>query len=442
MNTFIYLKEHLDQLENPSFDLNCRVQSLMSIVKYIDGINHKDQLYINMLTMITEAINEHNEILLQQLVAELRYTLIGGKGSKGIIVISEINEYSKVLISHYSNEYVYISLDETNQDFITGYNALIWCGASNKDLLLKWGELCNLENFIDMQMVCFHTFFQIPSAYSTDIKNAELLLKDNPDCLITGMSYIRNCINTHHLDIAAINTASSSSDLYYDYLTYKDIIGKCNSIKKIIIGLAPYSLRYDLSLAKREYERSRLHYLYDKFSDAHNCIDLKSLEDYSKYKQQMISLWGVDCLTAIFHSVCNDKRIKYLNRINTTFDPNNINPAEKEQMTGKYNKPYPNTISENKKILYEYIASALSNNIEVLLLIPPYSDWYKEHWNIDYKYELIDYINELKETFQSIVLLDFSEFKLPDYMFGDYAHVNILGAIYISNIINEYLTHK
>ena len=330
----------------------------MSIVKYIDGTECKNQLYINLLRMITDCLNTGDESLLSESIRELRDFLIGSERCRGIIVISAINDYSKFLISSLTREYKYILLDEANQEYIAGYDALVWCGG-NGDILLRWGELSKLDNFIDMQLVLSHTFLNIPSAYYSDMENERILNKLKPQCLITGMSYIRNSISTKHLNISSVNAASSSSDLYYDYLTYKDVCSKTEGISKLIIGLAPYSLRYDLSLVKREYERSRLHYLYSKFSDAHNCTDMNSLEAYARYKSRFISLFSTDFLEMIFTITCNKNRIMNLTRINTTFDPNSIAPAEIQLMRGKYNKPYPATVVENKKILLSYIDSAL-----------------------------------------------------------------------------------
>ena len=105
-------------------------------------------------------------------------------------------------------------------------------------------------------------------------------------------------------------------------------------------------------------------------------------------------------------------------------------------MKGKYSKPYEETYKENRELLRDYIHYAISKGCKVIVFIPPYSEWYRNRWNPEYLGELLGYLCELKSK-MDFMLVDLSGEKLPDYYFGDYAHLNRLGSIYTISKLNR-----
>ena len=104
----------------------------------------------------------------------------------------------------------------------------------------------------------------------------------------------------------------------------------------------------------------------------------------------------------------------------------------------EYNKPYQATVEENRKILEEYISYCISNNIKVYIILPPFTNWYKEQWDKSYCDELKTLIHELRNKYE-FIFLDFSEQYWEDKYFYNNGHLNMYGAKRLMGILNTYL---
>ncbi len=421
---------------NESFSKEKRLLAFSEIVDHISGMRQPSAYLCAIVNSLLDAFDtEPEERIINRYVEELSACLHYSEEVELSIVLSEENTIAASLRRLFSDKIQFIPCWAINDTQLEFYDYFIICGEgySFEDIEKHINEE---DRILNLYRLCLNGFIGYPLAWKvyTDYQKNVL----DCDCIITGMSYIRDALESKLINCRACSAANSSQDLYYDFLSFKEALKKNNMISKLIIGLAPYSLRYDLSLTQTPYEKNRLYFYYGRFADSHNNVSLKKeLEEYYRLLTQFKDILGDDFEEKMFFDLerfldnegMNNKRV---------FSEDNMIPAEIFQMKGKYNKPYEKTLNENKIVLKDFINYALQNNVKVILFIPPYSRWYKERWDIAYKNELTDYCNLLMRD-HDIKLVDLSEYEFSNDYFADYAHLNHLGAIYVTSLINRYL---
>ena len=437
MNIHDNLNIKLSIVSNHTFTLEDRMKALSFVLDYVCSMVAPDQYCVSIINHILIELESHNpnECRIELLASELG-TRLSLKKEDGIltVVISEKNKIYEVLREKCTN-IMFVSLENFSLQFVENY-----------DYFVQTGEACfpnsllsrvSVEKTINLYGICEKEFLGVPlrwhilQNYKKNVANA--------DTLVTGMSYSRNALIPEYLHGRVCNISNSSQDLYYDYRNFCDAYERNQGLKRLIIGLAPYSLRYDLSLTRNPNEIIRLYYYYSLFHDCHNNQQMKNeLTKYDVWLQKCNELFGNHFLETIYEAVKSEEVLEGEFKGYSTFDEKQITAAEREQMHAKYNKPYEKTVVENKKILRDYIADALGKEMKVCMFIPPYSMWYKNNWKEEYLSELRLYLNELKTDYE-FEIIDLADMDLPDDCFGDYAHVNRIGAIMISNRVNEFL---
>lgn len=239
--------------------------------------------------------------------------------------------------------------------------------------------------------------------------------------IITGMSYFRDGIDADGFPVPAVNLSSSSQDLYFDYLELQKHIS--GNTEWVVMGLAPYSLRYDESLAKTK------NYRVPVYAINHGKKGLHHAESYAPLlpaRQQIDALFGPDFCDEIFWDAYVPVFGMTSYDMEGKFDAANVPLAEQVEIGQQYNKPYENTLQENKQILKDYLAFCCSHSLKVIIVLPPFTAWYKDHWKQDYRDEVIRELTSLKDQF-AFTLCDLSSEDWQDELFRNGSHVNALG---------------
>lgn len=284
-----------------------------------------------------------------------------------------------------------------------------------------------LSRYIDLVYLNNRDFWDMLIKYQGQKKDIK--------AIITGMSYFRDAFNCELLKIPAVKLTCSSQDLFYDFMMFKEIYQKTGEgVNHVFIGLAPYSLRYDLSLA------SSIEYLlFSYYSCLHTFHNNKKLDQIGKFiDDQKAKIEG-----NIDEHICEYIYEQYTRRNDEklweTFQLDSLRESDYMEVEEEFNKPYQATLEENKLIIEEYISYCTSRNISVYLVIPPFTNWYKEHWKQSYCDELKMVIRDLRNKYE-FTLLDFSEQDWEDKYFYNNGHLNMYGARRFMNILNTYLT--
>ena len=259
--------------------------------------------------------------------------------------------------------------------------------------------------------------------------------------VITGMSYFRDALKTEYLKLPMVTLANSSQDLFYDFKMFQKAYAEIGEgIQVVIIGLAPYSLRYDESLSQAQVLRNFAY--FHEFDTWHNLQISDKDKNFFERQRAMIEQY-------LDKSICNylfsDGYVPLYGNgkkdDTLVFDSSCVDDIYLKEIIGKYSKPYEKTLQENIKILREYLSYCKERNVQAYILIPPFSKWHSEYWKKEYYDEFLHVLEEIGEEYD-FGLVDLAMEQWADYYFRDYAHLNRLGAIRVCTILNQILTEK
>ena len=421
-------------------DSNCnkaeRIKAFQRIADYICKMRQPSSFVVAIIEALLSEMESNivNETYISKLMRELEGAIYLQRKPNKILLLSEENNVAVALRACGTEGLLMIPCWAFSADWVDSYDVLLQCGEKPFDSkILKVtgeGRVINAYKVFLNQMCINPSSHMILAKYESGVEDAEVV--------VTGMSYTRNAIRAEFIDKKLISLANSSQDLYYDFLCFKDAVEKGKKLNTVIIGLAPYSLRYDLSKTRMDY---RIYFYQELFDDSHNNERLKEeLHVYHSHIKAMKEVFSDKEFDYLFHRLADLSRIEMVERTRGIFDPSGLTDPELEEMKSKFDKPYEDTILENKQILREYIKCAISRNIRVYIFMPPYTSWYKQHWKQEYQDEVLNYVYELGEEFD-FDLIDLSSLDFPDSYFGDYAHVNNIGAIAVASIINQVINN-
>lgn len=309
----------------------------------------------------------------------------------------------------------------------SGTKIYVNCSSEEIPESLVAGKVC-----LDLSFYMQLCYFDFPEFHiiKNRVKEKE---RDGIEGIITGMSYFRDAVGTDWLSHPAINAARSSEDLYYDLIELAAHFSK--DIKWAVMGLAPYSLNYDEALSTvQNYRMCAYIHEYGKMA-------LRGQEAYGglvDLKNYISGYLGEDVFDYIFWNgyVPANKVEEY--DMQAVFSASAV-PIEEQLEVGKqYEKRYPDTISMNKGIIKEYVNFCKERGISLLIVIPPFSEWYKSCWNPEVIHELREFLSDLM-SYCDFDLLDLSDEIWEDKYFRNGSHVNEIGRNAVSTIINGWI---
>lgn len=263
--------------------------------------------------------------------------------------------------------------------------------------------------------------------------------------LITGSSYGLNGIIESYWE-QAVNCSSSSQDLYYDFKCARRAIssGRPNRFSKCFIIGGYYLAGHDISRGRQEREMMISNVHYPIFADGHNWVEAKQND-----------LWaGLDVFSDEDKRQCEQLAIQKMLKRGTFFSEGKKRggtifklkrdwwdlSAEERQMLGKiraegHNKMFQKTqaISENIKILNEYVHFLHLNGIMPIVIIAPVAPEYRQHVSKEMKESINELVTAVSEEFCFVDFNQFGCFEPSDFVDTD--HLSLKGAEKFSNLL-------
>lgn len=90
-----------------------------------------------------------------------------------------------------------------------------------------------------------------------------------------------------------------------------------------------------------------------------------------------------------------------------------------------------------KKYYKDLVSNILKNNAKLYIVAPPLHKNYRNQVCEDYIYDYKMFLEELKNDFPNMSIMDFSNIELPDHYFLNPDHLNKVGATYFTKLIES-----
>lgn len=392
------------------------------------------------MNYLCEKMNKHD-------IKEKYKVLIWGCGSSCDRLLNIIN-HNKVFIEAYIDTYNYGKAKNNkiiiNPNQIRNYNYDFIFIASQyyKEIIdqvtclgVSKDKIVNMEYILENETEIMAYYYM----YINLKRSLELAKKNKVKVLMSGISYGECGIDENILKNTCVNLSISGQDIYYGYKIVEDIINyKKNEIdvEKVIINIPYYVLEYDLS---RNSYSIRTHSIYKKLvTDTHNCKELsnkqKKLIDFLNTKKEFDICEEFIDKYKLSKKVVSDRKKDILKTTIKEKLENGKLMAERD-----YDKNYPLTVIENKKIFNSYIEYLIKKNIQPLILICPVSEYYYKNSNARIEKELNFFLEDLKKRHNISIINLFRDKRFTDEDFSDVSHLNSKGSRKLTKIINEIL---
>lgn len=264
----------------------------------------------------------------------------------------------------------------------------------------------------------------------------------NYEAILLGMSYVQRGVNIERLCKKTALLAAPAQDLFYDYEMLKYALIDGVTPEYCIIGVAPYKLWYDMSLSKKNELRSIYYYPQTKtlhhYKNAAGMIRL-----YEYYKSLYDELFAMDLIFELFDDVRQANHLYMDKDMNVWEDNPSNDETDRQFVKSHYNKPYPETFSENVAILNDMVACLSENSIKTLFVIPPFTDKYYRYYSRDMYNTTVIELKKIMDAHEGIKLLDcIGDTDFENRHFSDIEHLNAVGADLLADKINKMLTNE
>ncbi len=296
-------------------------------------------------------------------------------------------------------------------------------------------KMIKVWDYLKYKYVVYPSFYEV----YMDFKRKR---DEKVKCIITGGTNVRNAISSKLLHTKSISLANTAQDIFYDFEMFCHALEVLPNIKYAIVGLAPYSLRYDASKSKVEWRRCLAYYPIVK--TMHNCEDADHFIDLYESEEQKIMQYfdeaDMDRWYEVFEKGAKAENEEGMDIFDEATCPKEMLSMNQREISELYNRPFMDIVLENKVLLEGYVRFCQGKGIKVIFFLPPYTKWYKEHMQQSYYEELTAFVKELCQKYEAEVV-DMLQVELPDCCFADYANVNHLGAVKAASCINEVIDH-
>ena len=240
------------------------------------------------------------------------------------------------------------------------------------------------------------------------------------ETIITGISYHNDGIADWVFPMPTFNIALRGQDLFYDFEIVKWLYADkhMDNLRHAIIGLSYYSFELDLSKTINAWEISRY---YPEIKSGHNFMADKYFAQWCEDIKDEMNQYGIYEEVFVRRNVCE---LTY----------------EEGERTAQadYNKNYPLTVYENKRILGDYIAFLEEKGVKPIVVIMPATKYYTVYCNQGMKAR---FYNDLQEVImgKKVQVLDYyDELDYPDEYWYHVNHFNKIGAeIFTKRLIKD-----
>lgn len=265
---------------------------------------------------------------------------------------------------------------------------------------------------------------------------------ENYEAILLGMSYVQRGVNIDRLCKKTALLAAPAQDLFYDYEMLKYALADGVAPEYCIIGIAPYKLWYDMSLSRKNELRSI--YYYPQTGTLHhykNAAGMMRLFDY--YKKLYDEIFEKDLIFDLFAEVREANHLYMDKDMNVWEDKSENDETDRQFVESHYNKPYPETFSENVAILNDMVDCLKEKSIKILFVIPPFTDKYYRYFNRDMYNTTVSELKKIMKACGDIKLLNcIGDTDFTDRHFSDIEHLNAVGANLLADKINKMLMNE
>ena len=443
------LYNKLHKVSNYNYAKAERLEELQYIKKYISGLP-KVRKYVGALleSILAELENTDtkNEALIkmcQELADELRINPTAQGGFSVLVVIGK-NWCSKEVAKMLKEKYIIYNLEtDINKDYVTDYDA-IFVSCVEKEKAITMAQEYGISNVIWLYDILKSEFIEFS-------QTKEMITKFNRSCkekngqvkgVVTGCSYFRDAVHCDLIEMPTVSLANSSQDIFFDLQLFKKAVECLPALKFCLVGVAPYSLRYDESQCVTL--QNHLMSYYTLCGSVHNSKKLsETIQFFDKEYEKLGVITGLEKKEDREAFIQNIYENSYVPKFGIVeydryevFDEKEIDTWQLKEMEAKYRKPYSETIRENEELLKEYCSVAKEKGIKIFFLIPPFTKWYRSHWDETYYDEILVCLEKLSKEYNAEII-DMVRALEKDYYFRDYCHANRCGAIKIAEIINS-----
>ena len=273
--------------------------------------------------------------------------------------------------------------------------------------------------------------------------------------IIAGMSYSRNGIVDTKL-VDTINFSSSSQDLYYDFQHIKKAVGEGKQqIKTCIINIGYYALYWDLSCSKNEsWKIKKTHYPILGMAHHYQVVEEQDMMQNVVYDKSIFQgNWLREFVCEWTEGFFQDESTYYgslktrendnpfgLEKIIWHTLPEDTKRRIAIQKANDHNrlKVHEHTRQENENLMREMTEYLFQHQITPVFLILPFTAYYNDHINKEYKKGIVSLLEELPYPVELLDMNDYLDI-FDDSDFLDPEHLNLSGALKATELLNEFL---
>ena len=278
--------------------------------------------------------------------------------------------------------------------------------------------------------------FEVSSYISPSwIANSRYVEKYGADFFATGISYMKDGLNLNFIPHTgrAVNLSNSNQDLLQSYLTAKYIFEhvKPGTIKFVLIGLAPYSFRYENAKSFSVCRRNIQYMLALKSppQNIHDKLLLELVSDNVKY--------DVANITAEQADLNFDKEKRTFTKDLTT----KAIIYWEDELRNLTKKLFPDSVKKNLQILKDYIKLCVDNGVKPVGVVFPFSPIMRKNYSEELLTLFRLAVRQLEEAYD-FTFIDLFDLNLGYDCFWNLAHLNLRGSMFASIFLGLQLYRK
>ena len=256
------------------------------------------------------------------------------------------------------------------------------------------------------------------------VANLRYIEKHGADFFATGIN-AETELDLKAIPCKGVNLAGANQDLRQGYLTAKHVFEhvKPGTIKFVLIGLEPYSFRYDNAKSFSVCSRN-LQYML--------ALDLPPKTFHDRLLRVIVS----DDVKNIFATTAEHADLNF-NGIKRSFSgefPAKAAVNWQAELKALSKEFYPETINENLQILKNYIELCLANGAKPIGVVFPFAPSIRENYNRELLNLFRAAIRQLEDSYD-FKCVDMFDFDLGYDFFRDMTHLNSNGITFANALL-------
>lgn len=246
-----------------------------------------------------------------------------------------------------------------------------------------------------------------------------------PDVVATGISYVAGGLDFRQFStLCGVSLALPGQDLWHGYQTAKFLFKHCQP-RYCLIGLCPYSFRYEISMSfSAQFYAYHYRTYLPEFPAEFPYRDLPLNQDFYSFFQSVAPMTETELAAPIEMGTQRPRMKVYVD-----FE---------ESLREVVKRFYPDTVRRNVAVLRSYVELCQEKQVQPIFVVFPFArllrDAYPEEPLAMFRLQLADFVRRY-----DVPILDFFDETLPDALFSDMSHLNEAGAGVVSRELEQRL---